>query len=531
MSLEKCRYNSFENNNNNHNHNNNNYSLLAKSGFFKHHRDDDDDDVIKCYNCSFEFKIINHHNNKEEDIAVVVPRLHDEQYNECKTIKDRLLSYNRNNSNGATSKFLCLESLHFEKERLKTFVDWPIPRVISPEKLANGGFYYTRDKDYCCCIFCNVIIGNWERGDTPREKHDRQCGFKNEQPVGNINLEANAILDKLVLDGEEAPLALMFNERQLPYHHEEKKFGVMLHTKPYEKNYNLLSWRVFTFYHHKNNFPSKRISQTPEEMAEAGFMYANMSDHVVCFHCGIGLRNWQFDNVPWEEHARHNPYCAYVMSIKGQEFIDKIRREKPLYDIRSKYVVKTPGRNKYFKDISEEDLDILMNTLDIMKSFDKDNFPGLRYLFRNRLLLTGRPFPSRSMCINFYNRELKYISVRDCIQPNYNKLLSKMKKNHNNNNNKKNNNNNISSKYSSTATTTTKKCQRCKDFLIHEVYIPCCHLILKCKNCPPRQQKTTKEKGVCSYCYQNIKGIINPIVVLLPPPTTTATTTTTTRLQ
>ncbi|CAL4107191.1 unnamed protein product, partial [Meganyctiphanes norvegica] len=38
-----------------------------------------------------------------------------------------------------------------------------------------------------------------------------------------------------------------------------------------------------------------------------------LSDHVTCFHCGNGIRNWQSDAVPSVEHARHFPQCSFVM--------------------------------------------------------------------------------------------------------------------------------------------------------------------------------------------------------------------------
>lgn len=50
-----------------------------------------------------------------------------------------------------------------------------------------------------------------------------------------------------------------------------------------------------------------------------------LSDHVRCFHCGNGLRNWEKDDIPWNEHARWYPECSYVLLKKGQDFIDKVR--------------------------------------------------------------------------------------------------------------------------------------------------------------------------------------------------------------
>lgn len=36
-------------------------------------------------------------------------------------------------------------------------------------------------------------------------------------------------------------------------------------------------------------------------------VYAGDRDCVVCFKCGGRLKNWQPDEDPWEEHAKHYP--------------------------------------------------------------------------------------------------------------------------------------------------------------------------------------------------------------------------------
>lgn len=55
------------------------------------------------------------------------------------------------------------------------------------------------------------------------------------------------------------------------------------------------------------------------------YSFAGLSDHVRCFHCGNGLRNWETEDLPWNEHARWYPDCTFVRLTKGQEFIDKVR--------------------------------------------------------------------------------------------------------------------------------------------------------------------------------------------------------------
>lgn len=48
-------------------------------------------------------------------------------------------------------------------------------------------------------------------------------------------------------------------------------------------------------------------------------------DFVRCFHCGIGLRNWEEDDDPYVEHCRWSPNCQYMKLKKGQAFIDAVQ--------------------------------------------------------------------------------------------------------------------------------------------------------------------------------------------------------------
>ena len=65
--------------------------------------------------------------------------------------------------------------------------------------------------------------------------------------------------------------------------------------------------------------------RNPENMSEAGFFAITNQDFVRCFHCGIGLRNWEEDDDPYVEHCRWSPNCQYMKLKKGQAFIDAVQ--------------------------------------------------------------------------------------------------------------------------------------------------------------------------------------------------------------
>lgn len=50
-----------------------------------------------------------------------------------------------------------------------------------------------------------------------------------------------------------------------------------------------------------------RAEASPCDFAAAGFYYLGQSDRTKCFNCGGGLQNWEVDDDPWEEHAKHYP--------------------------------------------------------------------------------------------------------------------------------------------------------------------------------------------------------------------------------
>ncbi|KAK3576487.1 hypothetical protein CHS0354_034159 [Potamilus streckersoni] len=104
--------------------------------------------------------------------------------------------------------------------------------------------------------------------------------------------------------------------------------------------------------HSFSRWPSG-TTQTPVRVAEAGFYYTEgpwkvaivagiciapdlktagydlvdrLQDIVRCFACDGGLKNWDPDDDPWVEHARWFPQCAFVRHIKGEEFINLVRR-------------------------------------------------------------------------------------------------------------------------------------------------------------------------------------------------------------
>ncbi|XP_042857633.1 death-associated inhibitor of apoptosis 2-like [Penaeus japonicus] len=386
---------------------------LAQAGFYYTKKGDE----VKCFDCKWEVdaKTI----SPADDIA----RLHKEKRPDCHFAQGL-----RTVPKPSRSKtFISYDSLRFEKERLETFIDWPI-QWLDPSELASDGLYYLRTSDHCACVFCRGIIGAWEVGDTPRGEHQRHfshCPFIRGQPVGNVPIHHSDILARLPYQnstpqtntstkrhgidecGTSRHMAGSYPECRGPPNKPDvswEEIGLPQYSGPKRKDFLTAESRLASFV----RWP-ERVTQKPCDLAEAGFFYCGLSDHVRCFHCGNGLRNWEKDDVPWNEHARWYPECSYVLLKKGQEFIDKVRREKPPY-IRKAPAVKpssstapttsSANASSGSRTVSDKDLDPLMD-LDIIRGVLGMGFPPhiVRAALKDHVQKTGMPYFSMEPCI------------------------------------------------------------------------------------------------------------------------------------
>ncbi|XP_061171128.1 inhibitor of apoptosis protein-like [Saccostrea echinata] len=86
--------------------------------------------------------------------------------------------------------------------------------------------------------------------------------------------------------------------------------------------YSNLEDRIGSF----TDWPASK-TQTPRDLALAGFFYAGDGDSTRCFDCGVGLRNWDAEDDPWVEHARWSPNCRFVNDHRGSQFLDAIEEK------------------------------------------------------------------------------------------------------------------------------------------------------------------------------------------------------------
>jgi hypothetical protein len=52
-------------------------------------------------------------------------------------------------------------------------------------------------------------------------------------------------------------------------------------------------------------------------------------DQVQCYYCDGGLKNWDPEDAPFEEHARWFGECGFLQMVKGRAYVDQVRSAKP----------------------------------------------------------------------------------------------------------------------------------------------------------------------------------------------------------
>lgn len=168
----------------------------------------------------------------------------------------------------------------FER-RIQRFKNWN--GSVDPRLLARAGFFFTDRDDYVICFACGIGVKNWDSSCDPwseHQKHKPRCMF--------LRTGLKAYRREI-----EAMKYVTFEERL-------KSFTEL--------------WPGTEF-------------QDPVQMANAGFYYLGVCDHVKSFCCNIHLRSWSPEDIPISEHSRWSPNCDYV---KERLMAENLRKQKCL---------------------------------------------------------------------------------------------------------------------------------------------------------------------------------------------------------
>lgn len=220
-------------------------------------------------------------------------------------------------------------NLNSELIRLKTFDNWSIP-FINKHTLALLGFYYCGPGDLVKCFCCKVEIGKWEDGDDVLNDHIKwspSCVFiRYNNYTNNIPIDAEFLNQILPPSSSDVYSTVEQFANTIT-----ESFSL---SKPKFPEYSIGERRIESYV----DWPIS-IKQRPPQLSDAGFFYTGKGDCVTCFSCGGGLKDWEIDNDPWEEHAIWYRKCAYVNLVKGPDFVSRsveLRNKKNFSDAEVK---------------------------------------------------------------------------------------------------------------------------------------------------------------------------------------------------
>lgn len=257
----------------------------------------------------------------------------------------------------ATTGSLVSVSYHTEVARLQSFRNWSIA-FINKAELARYGFYYVGPNDMVKCYFCRVEIGLWEPNDNVLSEHLRwspYCPLLRKRQTNNVPID-DSFLDSLPepsydtcgirirensvaenaysssdrsssgslssapssLTSESSMLSNGLGAQQLP-----EPTVLPQQKRPEYPNYAIEAKRLESY----EDWP-KFMKQKPKELSDAGFFYTGKSDRVKCFSCGGGLKDWEAEDEPWEQHAMWYSNCEYLKLMKGEEYIAECLAKK-----------------------------------------------------------------------------------------------------------------------------------------------------------------------------------------------------------
>ncbi|KAM6976421.1 baculoviral IAP repeat-containing protein 7 [Aplochiton taeniatus] len=225
--------------------------------------------------------------------------------------KENITSPNMTDDRTTVLNILEEPRMRGEGDRLRTFQNWPFDAPVTSGDLARAGFFFLECGDKVQCFCCGGILRYWVHGDSPTIEHQRHfptCSFMLGTAVGNIPLSVApgssdsvdgqllSQLQRMTVDDQGAAGQAVYPEMEA----EES--------------------RLTTFH----NWPTGALVQ-PNVLARAGFFYTGHGDNVKCFFCDGGLRNWETEDDPWQEHAKWFPRCDFLIQSRGREYVSNIQ--------------------------------------------------------------------------------------------------------------------------------------------------------------------------------------------------------------
>lgn len=213
-------------------------------------------------------------------------------------------------------------SLTTVEGRLQTFRNWPVS-FLPAEEMAAAGFFFLNREDAVKCVYCGVVIKDWEPGDRAVAEHRR---WSPDCEVVSSQRRRRGCVDAVSYDSctpFDPPLPPQQSRPQQQPPPAVPRATPVHATRPTWPQYRSREARLASFKDWPPAIPVK-----PATLSEAGFFYSGTGDRTVCYFCGRGLRDWEPGDDPWLEHELWFPGCWHVQLHKGNDFVRAIAEQR-----------------------------------------------------------------------------------------------------------------------------------------------------------------------------------------------------------
>ncbi|XP_076466593.1 baculoviral IAP repeat-containing protein 7-B-like [Babylonia areolata] len=262
-------------------------------------------------------------------------------------------------------------AMNFEVNRFKTYQMWTNP--VSVIMLAKYGFFSMGDEDRVQCFKCGARYSGWRRGDSVSEVHRRispNCALniRAEDRAGdsypNIPIPVRNQQNIIVVPSSLETSSRLINkagiqetgggsfdisldlarlgvcERPGPATRSVSPAGLIPRETdgsvpytarpdqriPLQPQFSTADRRLASF----QNFPVN-LRSLVKTLVQQGFFYTGHGDIVMCYHCGLTIKNWRrgnnYNNDPRLVHAQWRRDCAHFCAVEDPAFGQRAARE------------------------------------------------------------------------------------------------------------------------------------------------------------------------------------------------------------
>ncbi|KAK6187248.1 hypothetical protein SNE40_005315 [Patella caerulea] len=195
-------------------------------------------------------------------------------------------------------------------------LSYPNPQDEASGEWAARGFVYIGDGKVQC-VYCAGVVTSYREQLNIIDVHEKIspkgrycCPMVSGMDVGNVSRKLEELVRKKLINKNNRPKNI-------------KTGFPVLHPQ-----YRSMEERLQSFRH----WP-KQYKPTKTQLAEAGFFHTGVVTKVICFCCGLSIRDWEPAADPWQQHALISPSCGFIKLVKGNEFIQQMAAIQQLVEV------------------------------------------------------------------------------------------------------------------------------------------------------------------------------------------------------